>query len=92
MSGVSRRSEIEQRDADRRRRNRREPRREDHAHAVDRFDVRVMIAARDEHADAMPARGLRFGKHLDVILDAADDGEVVFVDVEDFHANIAGAG
>jgi hypothetical protein len=33
----------------------------------------------------MPARGLRFGEQFDVIFHSADDGEVIFVDVEDVH-------
>ena len=37
----------------------------------------------DEHRHIVPARGLRFGQHLDVVFDPAQDGEIVFVDVQD---------
>ena len=36
---------------------------------------------RHQHGDIMPGRGLTLRQQLDVVLDAAEDGRVVFVDV-----------
>ena len=40
---------------------------------------------RDQRGHLMPALRLSFGEVSDVILDAAQDREVVFVDVKDLH-------
>jgi hypothetical protein len=47
--------------------------------------VRVAIPARNENPDVVSAPNLRFGEQFDVIFNSADDGKIIFIDVEDFH-------
>ncbi len=49
------------------------------------FALRVPIAAGDQHGDIVPTRCARFRQHAHMILDAAHNGKIVFVDVEDVH-------
>jgi hypothetical protein len=69
------------RDADRHRGSSEEPPGLDDLDAVACFDVRAQAGITDQHGDLVPGLDLRFGERLDVVFDAAQDGEVVFVNV-----------
>ena len=69
-------------DAQRRGGDRRQPAGADHCDAV--FSWRRLSGARGvghQHGDIVPGRGLTLRQQLHVVLDAAEDGRVVFVDV-----------
>lgn len=56
-----------------------------YAHAAAVLSVRCAIQTRHKRGDVMSARGLRLTQYADVILDSADDGKIIFIDVENFH-------
>ena len=68
--------------AQRRGGDRRQPAGADHAYAL--LAGHGGLAAgrvRHQHGDIVPGRGLALRQQLDVVLDAAEDGRIVFVDV-----------
>jgi hypothetical protein len=71
----------------RHRRGRRQPSGADDGHSVLLPDrgARAGVADQDGHPVARPNLGLR--QDLDVVLNPAQDGGVVFVEVEDVHAD-----
>ena len=59
----------------------------DHADAV-LLDDGCPVSGRVRHqgGDGMSAAGLPFGEQLHMVLDAAEDGRIIFVDMENVHA------
>ena len=61
----------------------------DHAHAAHLYDLCDTRRIADQRRDIVSGSSLPLGQQPHMVLDAAQDGEVVFVDVEDFHGDSA---
>ncbi len=55
----------------------------DDPHAVARFTNGMPGRVRHQDGHLVATRRLGFGQRLDMILDTADDGRIIFVDVQD---------
>ena len=72
--------------ADGRRRNVGQTARLGHGNAIDRLLDRARPRVGDEHPRIHPQQAQPFRQHPDVVLDAAEDRIIVFVEIEYAHA------